>query len=129
MWTYEQVSGRLYDASGELVGVGYSGAKEHKNVPQDQSLHNLGPIPQGTYWIGQPQDTVTHGPFVLPLTPEPQNNMFGRYGFLIHGDSVVHPGTASEGCIIQARDVREKVWKSGDRNLVVVATASVPQPS
>jgi hypothetical protein len=119
---YEIVSGSLYDATGVLIGVGYSGSPEHKNDPEAQSLHNQGPIPAGRYHIGPPQDTVTHGPFVLPLTPDPANEMFGRYGFLIHGDSVVHPGTASQGCIIQSRDTRVKLWTSGDRDLIVVAT-------
>ena len=119
-WTYEIVSGRLYSDLGDLIGVGYSGKGDHKNDPNAQSLKNEGPIPVGTYTIGPPQDTVTHGPYVLPLTPDSGNLMWSRSGFLIHGDSVTAPGTASEGCIIQARNVREEVWASGDRELSVV---------
>lgn len=119
-WAYEIVSGRLFTDSGELVGVGYSGAPQYKNDPAAQSLRDLGPIPAGSYTISSPVDTVTHGPYVLPLTPSPENEMYGRSGFLIHGDSVVSPGSASEGCIIQSRDVREQVWASGDRSLTVV---------
>src|ERR1035438_5538324 len=37
---------------------------------------------------------------VQALTPESGTNTFGREGFLIHGDSVQNPGTASHGCII-----------------------------
>lgn len=120
-WTYELISGRLYSDSGELVGKGYSGDPEHTNNPNATSLKDQGPIPMGTYRIGPPQDTVTHGPFVLPLEPDPSNLMWGRSGFLIHGDSVAKPGTASQGCIIMARGVREEVWSSGDRTLDVVA--------
>lgn len=120
-WLYEQVSGRMYAPSGELVGVGYSGADGCKNNPKTQSVHNMGPIPVGVYHIGSAINTVTHGPFVLPLTPDPGNTMFGRYGFLIHGDSVVAPGTASEGCIIMSRDVREAIAISGDTDLQVIA--------
>ncbi len=46
--------------------------------------------------------------------------MFGRSGFLIHGDSVSHPGEASEGCIILDRNVRETIANDDDKYLVVV---------
>lgn len=119
MWTYEQVTGRLLH-EGDLVATGYSGAGVGKNNPAMQDVHNVGPIPVGNYAIKAPVDTVTHGPYVLALEPAADNEMFGRSGFLMHGDSVVHPGTASEGCIIQARKTRESVWESGDFNLEVV---------
>jgi hypothetical protein len=119
-WTYEITTGRLYKDDGGLVGVGYSGAGNNKNNANAQSVHNEGPIPEGTYNIGSPVNTVTHGPYVLPLTPDPKNMMWGRFGFLMHGDSVVAPGTASEGCVIMSRDVREAVWGSNDHTLQVV---------
>lgn len=122
MWSYEQLTGRLRDGTGNLVGVGYSGKGVGKNAPSAQRVHNVGPIPRGEYRIQGPQDTVTHGPFVLPLIADPANEMFGRYGFLIHGDSVVTPGIASEGCIILARDVREAIWASVDHDLLVTIT-------
>jgi hypothetical protein len=80
-----------------------------------------GPIPAGKYFIGTPHDTLTHGPFVLPLTPDPANEMFGRSAFLMHGDSVVDPGTASRGCIIMSRAVRKQVAASGDAELRVIS--------
>jgi hypothetical protein len=121
MWTYEQASGRLLDDGGEVVGIGYSGFGDGKNNPDAQHIPNVGPLPCGFYTIGPPRDSQTHGPFVLPLTPDVENEMFGRSAFLMHGDSVHKPGTASLGCMIQCRDVREnKVWASGDRRLQVV---------
>lgn len=117
---YEITSGRLYSDTDECLSVGYSGSPLHKNDADAQSLRNQGPIPEGTYVIAEPVDTLTHGPYVLPLTPDPANLMWGRSGFMIHGDSLVNPGTASEGCIIMPRYIREKVWNSGDRNLKVV---------
>lgn len=120
MWTYRQSDGLMLDPQGYPAGSGYSGAGNGKNKPDAQSIHNVGPIPRGAYHIQAPQNTVTHGPYVLPLLPDPANEMFGRYGFLIHGDSVVHPGTASEGCIIMPRDVRERIWQSNDHDLTVV---------
>ena len=119
MWTYDQKSGQL-SRDGANIIRGYSGAGEGKNRPEDQEIHNVGPIPRGKYTINAPQDTVTHGPYVLPLTPSPENEMFGRDGFLIHGDSKVDPGTASEGCVILPRNIRERIWASGDTEFTVV---------
>jgi len=126
MWKYEQRTGRLYadfsESAGEkLTGVGYSGKGNGKNNPDSQEVHNVGPIPVGLYKIHGPVDTVTHGPYVLPLEPDGDNHMFDRSGFLIHGDSVVHPGTASEGCIILPRAIREQIWNSRDHDLRVVS--------
>lgn len=117
MWSYKISSGEISRDS--FSAVGYSGQPECKNDPTKCGIHNKGPIPQGRYTIGQPIDTKTHGPFVLPLTPAAANEMYGRSGFLIHGDSVVHPGTASEGCIIMPRNVREEIHESGDNQLEV----------
>ena len=117
-WHYKQSTGTL-SHDGLYIATGYSGAGDGKNNPDMQDVHNVGPLPRGSYTIGEPSDTKTHGPYVLHLTPAPENEMFGRSAFLIHGDSVVHPGTASEGCMIFARTVREKIWQSGDRQLEV----------
>ena len=118
-WRYEQATGRILQ-DGQRVAIGYSGAGDCKNDPSAQDVHNAGPLPRGLYEIGAPVDTMTHGPYVLRLTPDPANEMCGRAGFLIHGDSKVAPGTASEGCIILRRMVREKIWDSGDKQLEVV---------
>lgn len=40
--------------------------------------------------------------------------------FRIHGDSIRAPGTASHGCIILPRAIRDRIWASGDRALQVV---------
>lgn len=124
-WRYSQRSGHMYAPDGSNAGKGYSGAGNFKNDPVMEAIHNSGPIPRGLYHIGKPQNTVTHGPFVLPLTPDPGNTMYGRYAFLIHGDSVLAPGTASEGCIIMPRAVREAIAISGDTDLEVVADETV----
>lgn len=108
----------IYD--GEVAASGYSGAGEGKNNPAMQDVCNVGPIPQGLYYIGPPRDTEEHGPYVLPLIPFPENDMRGRGGFLIHGDSIKSPGTASEGCIVLGRLYREAIYKSNDRVLKVV---------
>ena len=120
MWKYSQSTGTLDDANETFVARGYSGAGVGKNNPAMQNVPDVGPIPQGQYTINPPVDTVEHGPYVLQLVPNDYNEMFGRSGFLIHGDSLEHPGQASEGCIVMSRPVRELIWNSGDRFLAVV---------
>ena len=125
MWTYNQRSGELFKSDGELVAAGYSGfPPDGKNNPSAQAEPNIGPIPCGMYTIGLPECVNTpgpHGPFVLPLTPDPSNEMFGRSGFLCHGDSIAHAGSASHGCLIFPRQIREAIAGSGDDRLRVVA--------
>jgi hypothetical protein len=47
--------------------------------------------------------------------------MCGRDNFLIHGDSIAAPGTASHGCIILNRLARERIDAARVGPLVVVA--------
>lgn len=122
MWTYKQSSGQLWHGDPEPVATGYSGAEpDGKNNPTMQDVRDIGPIPCGAYTIGSPRNSPTHGPFALPLSPDPDNEMFGRSEFLMHGDSIEHPGQASEGCIIMPRNVRERVWNSSDHRLTVMS--------
>ena len=119
MWTYAQKTGDLL-LNGKRVGTGYSGFDNGKNNPSMQAMADVGPIPQGEWTIvGPPINTSSHGPFVLRLEPVDGTNL-GRSGFLMHGDSIEHPGTASHGCIIMPRNIREQVWQSGDTALQVV---------
>lgn len=121
-WEWRIAAGELWrlDDRPHLEVTGYSGARGFRNDPRAITRIGEGPIPLGTYTIESPRDTDTHGPYVLPLTPDASNQMYGRSGFLMHGDSVSHPGTASKGCIILPRSTRELVWGSGDRVLTVV---------
>jgi Tlde1 domain len=119
MWYFEVQSGRLAHDDEGLVAVGYSGAVGFKNDVHMEDVKDAGPIPGGFYTIEAPVDSQAHGPFSLPLVPDAGNDMFGRSGFLIHGDSREHPGAASEGCVILARATRERIWESGDHRLQV----------
>lgn len=121
-WTYSQSAGRISRESDPAAyPLCYSGCGPGKNNPQLQGAHNVGPIPQGQYTIGEPVlKTATHGPYVLPLTPSPNNVMWGRSGFLMHSDSQSHPGEASQGCVVCAQSLRREIWESGDHQLVVV---------
>jgi RHS repeat-associated protein len=65
-----------------------------QNNPNMTSVSNHGPIPVGTYTIGG---------ITLPfgsrrnLAPSPDNQMFGRWGFQLHG--CPNPATCSDGCV------------------------------
>lgn len=120
MWVYRQRTGEIC-LDDKLVAVGYSGYGFGKNDPSAQRDHGIGPIPTGVYRIGDPYDSADHGPFVMTLFPDSRNRMYGRSGFLIHGDSKEHPGEASHGCIILPRPVRETIHLSGDTTLVVLS--------
>jgi hypothetical protein len=119
VWTYRQKTGELLQ-DGVVKGAGYAGHGEGKNNPALEHVHDVGPISRGNWSIvGPPDETSGHGPYVLGLEPFPGTNTFGRGGFLIHGDSVSKPGTASLGCICLPRVVRVRIWESGDHGLVV----------
>lgn len=120
-WQYQQSTGYLKNAAGMLLTTGYSGNGTGKNKPALQGEKCVGPIPCGTYTIDAPIDTTEHGPYGLPLIPEPTNVMEGRSGFLIHGDSKSSPGCASEGCIIASPLARKAIWSSTDHRLQVIA--------
>lgn len=128
MWTYDQGSGQL-SRDGEPIAKGYAGHGEGKNNPAMEQVANTGPIPRGNHTIGPPRNTKDHGPHVLPLTPHQDNRMFGRSGFLIHGDSKKAPGTASHGCIILGPLVRKQISQSGDTELQVVSLENPGAPS
>lgn len=126
MWKYEQTTGRLYDPEGNLKATGYAGGNCGKN-PEGinnhamQDCHDIGPLPVGLYTFGKMVHPHPHlGPFALQLIPDDGNDMHGRSGFYMHGDTPI-PGNASKGCIIQPRPVRLECAQSEDRRLQVVA--------
>lgn len=139
MWTFHQSSGLIEDFKAFRYGVSYAGRGEGKNNPIMQDIHggarwlngewapvdgltpdDWGPLPCGIYVMNAPVETETHGPYVMWLTPDPANEMFGRSSFGVHGDSIEIPGMASEGCICSPRSVRQTMWMSGDRRLQVI---------
>jgi hypothetical protein len=117
-WSYIQSTGTLAH-DGQVVAIGYSGHDNGKNNPDMQQIPIVGPIPQRHYSIGQPRDSEKVGPFAFPLELAPETNTFGRSAFMIHGDSIVHPGTAPEGWIIMLRDARNMIAASGYIELIV----------
>lgn len=119
-WLYAQSTGDL-SHDGEAAGAGYSGHGEGLNNPAKQDVPDVGPIPQGTYTIGPPRDPPDHlGPVALPLT-HVSGDIFGRSGFFIHGDNAAGNHSASDGCIILVREIRQEIVDSGDATLQVIA--------
>ena len=122
------------DANGNVTnstsnGV-YIGEGTGQNNPAAQSVSNAqspgnsGPIPQGTYTIGDVHTGTSERGSTLKnsmrLDSSKTTNTFGRSDFSIHGDSVAHPGHASWGCVVMPPGARSVVIKSSDRTLEVV---------
>jgi hypothetical protein len=123
-WVWEQ-TGRMFSAKATLLSEGYSGANpEGINQPLKQAIPDVGPIPCGFYAIGAPVEDPETGPYTLPLTPDPKNEMYGRSEFKMHGDSIKNPGFASKGCIVLPLVAREMIGESNDHSLQVVPGAS-----
>lgn len=119
MWTWDQSSGVMTRAGKSFAG--YAGNGRGKNNPAMQAAKGIGPIPAGKWrMVEQPYNSPNTGPYTIKLQPELGTNAFGRSEFRIHGDSIKSPGTASHGCIILPRAVREAIWGSGDRELLVL---------
>ena len=116
-WTYNQRTGRL-TRDGRDYGRGYSGHGPGRDNPAMEHMRNIGPIPRGTYTIGAPFHHA-HAGNAMRLSPNPGTYTYGRSGLMIHGDSIARPGTASEGCVILDRSMREQIWSSGDHTLEV----------
>jgi hypothetical protein len=117
-WTYNQRTGTLTAPDGQLTATdGYSGAGQGRNNPAMESEANVGPIPRGIYQIRSARHSVHTGPVSMDLAPGTGTHTFGRSAFLIHGDNLTH--TASHGCIILRREVREQINGSTDRELIV----------
>jgi hypothetical protein len=141
MWTYRQSTGLVEDPQGFARGLSYAGRGEGRNNPQLEDVRagcrwnqdarmwlpvdgltgeDWGPLPCGIYLMQEPVNTTTHGPYVIWLTPDPANQMFGRSEFGWHGDSLDMPGFASEGCICSPQPVRHMAWTMGDHRLWVI---------
>lgn len=118
-WAYARKTGAIYDTFGTVKGKGYSGHGEGLNNVQMEAVHDVGPLPKGKYTILAPEDDMGKtGPYSMRLEPHPETEMYGRSGMRMHGDNADH--TASHGCIVTSRGMREIIWKSDDHELEVL---------
>lgn len=123
---YSQSSGGLSlrpktdDENPTRLGAGYAGHPPYVNSPDAEALVARGPIPRGRYRVVGPFNHLRLGPCVFYLEPDPNNTMFGRSGFFIHGDNEYGNRTASHGCIVLRRTVRDAIHALGPSMLTVV---------
>lgn len=102
---FEITTGKLYDGP-VLVGQGWAGHLTGNDNPSMEDIKNVGPLPEGSYTIGDPLDGTSLGPLAFPLTPAITNKEYGRSDFFIHGAALTHPEMSSDGCIIQPHVAR-----------------------
>ena len=119
MLEWDQSAGKL-SLDGVFKSSGYSGRDRGKNNPSMQAAKGIGPIPQGLWNITGVKDSPDLGPVCIILEPAKGTNTFGRSEFRIHGDSIKNPGTASHGCIILPRAIREWIVRSKFTQIRVV---------
>lgn len=120
MWTYQQTTGNISGPRG-FLWRGYAGKGVGRNNSAMQGVRLEGPLPQGLYTIGPPHDHPRLGKYVMALTPDAGNQMYGRSGFFIHGDNPAHPDASSDGCIVLSHAARLSIWNNGgDKRLQVV---------
>lgn len=120
MIDYGQKSGKL-GLDGQYLGMAYSGHNGGINNPAMEADAGVGPIPRGRWkivaWLN------THpilGPCVAQLEPD-GHDAHGRSGFFIHGDNARLNHSASHGCIVANRFIRNRLRDSGETELTVVA--------
>lgn len=110
-----------------VVGLGYAGATAGLNNPEMEHVRNVGPIPEGAYFLRETRHPRFRAPAFecVPTFPTSEKlKRYGRGGFWIHGDNASLNFSASSGCIILSRDARFEVqkWlKRGHTILTVVA--------
>lgn len=121
----QDVNNEYFVAVAYVLERGYSGRGVHLNRPDAQQLVGQGPIPRGTWIIQKARYHDRLGPVSIPLAPLDGRDTFGRSGFYIHGDNRRGDKSASSGCIILSRAMRDMIVSvhasSPTRRLMVVA--------
>ena len=106
-YQYEQRTGHFIGPDGKIIVTGYSGIDKGLKNPDMEAVKGVGPIPRGMWNICLSPIT-TKGPLTLILTPI-AHDAHGRSEFRIHGDNRLMNHTASHGCIILPRAVRQAI--------------------
>jgi len=109
-WIYSQSNGTLYyynvqSGTVTYVANGYAGNGVGLNNPSYQYTYSTGPLPQGTYTIGNITSFTHNGHVVSPaMYLQPSTNTYtnGRGGFFIHPGNM-QTRTSSQGCIALPR--------------------------
>lgn len=118
MIDYDQKTGNI-SLRATRIGVGYSGHGVGLDNPDKEDMQNIGPIPRGDWKITRWDDHHgDKGPQVAVLSPV-GHDAHGRSAFLIHGDNAQLNHTASHGCIIASRVIRDALRASKETELLV----------
>jgi RHS repeat-associated protein len=122
VWIYDRATGQLShqpDSGGPPAPIdqGYSGNGNGRDNPNMSDVPNTGPIPAGTWSIGDQFRSGRTGPGAMSLSPAPGTQTYGRTAFQIHGNN--RSNDASSGCIILNRPTRDLIQNSSDRTLLV----------
>lgn len=120
-YTYSQSAhhfyGTAYDGSYiDTYGCCAGASGSCRNNPSCQCQNSVGPLPQGTYTLGN-MYTFKSCINSYDLYPSSTNNMCGRSGFLIHCGGC--SGNPSEGCIVIESDATRYKIKSGSTLKVI----------
>lgn len=119
-WLYSQTLGWLWDPQNKVIcNHAYSGHEDGLNNPYCEHVPFVGPIPRGLWKIKHTYKSDRVGPVAIVLEPH-GHDAHGRTYFRIHGDNRKMDKSASKGCIIAPRDVREVIQHSDVRFLRVV---------
>jgi len=126
----------LYDSHNRLFQQWRAGAGRPFSIPEDQCKKNMGPLPEGDYLIRldhtvflKKRDGVKAklswifryigwGDLAIPLQPNPENRMYGRCSFMIHGGGWV---VGSKGCVYvysKSEDVYQTLIKQSKSKTV-----------
>lgn len=98
----------------------YAGYGDDRNNPKSQNLKNRGPIPQGWWDIGRGYPHPELGNPTFNLDPQAGTDSFTRDAFRIHADNARGDRSASKGCIVCNRSVREQVQRMGPGGTLLV---------
>lgn len=99
------------------IGIGYSGIGNGLNNSYMEDIRQIGPIPRGTWVMGEPHFSPHTGVYTMDLSPI-GHTAFGRSLFRVHGDNRAMNHTASHGCIIAPRLVRSKMWNDNPDHML-----------
>jgi len=117
---YQITSGIMSQDDSTQVATGWSGNGLGKNQPEMTNVHNVGPLPVGTYSVGEWSDHPHVGPNSARLT-QTSGESFGRDGFFIHGPGTTDYGQESKGCIVIPHNDRLKVIALNPDQITVTA--------
>ncbi|POU03274.1 MULTISPECIES: tlde1 domain-containing protein [Enterobacteriaceae] len=118
-WVYKVSAHAFYLNGTYKFDAEYSGRPGYWNDSANECVSGKGPLPRGTYTIGPAFYHHKTRAMTMRLTPFIENQMCGRDGFMIHGNSGKHPRDASDGCIILDIRYRKEINDSSDKVLVV----------